>query len=159
MEKFSELLQNQLLFWSLISCISAQFLKVIFNYVSNGDFKFSVIFETGGMPSSHSALISALTAGLGWEMGFDNPIFAFSVGISLIVMYDASGVRRSAGLNASEINKISQKFDLNPMTELKEKLGHTKLEVLVGSIIGPLITIPALYFLGSPLDLFKSFIK
>ncbi len=151
----SELLDNQLLFWSLFSCITAQVLKVLFNFFSNGEFRLSIMFETGGMPSSHSALITSLTAGLGLDLGFDNPIFALSIGISLIVMYDASGVRRSAGLQAKEINKLSSKLDKTSSTNLKETLGHSKLEVLVGSVLGPLISLPGMFFLGSPLNIFN----
>ena len=64
------------------------------------------MFETGGMPSSHSALITGATTGIGYELGFDSSIFALSVAIALIVMYDASGVRKSAGVQAAEINKL-----------------------------------------------------
>ncbi len=78
------------------------------------------------MPSSHSALITSLTAGLGIDLGFDDPIFALAVGISLIVMYDASGVRRSAGLNAKEINKLSKSFDKKSTLNLKETIRSFK---------------------------------
>jgi len=155
MTELLELLKNQLLFWSLVSCLSAQFLKIIFNLFSEGELRFGIVFETGGMPSSHSALISALSAGIGWELGFDNPVFALSLGISLIVMYDASGIRRAAGMQAIEINKISQELDKNKEIFLKESLGHTKLEVVIGSFIGPLITLPGIVYLGSPYEIFS----
>ena len=106
MSNFMTLFENSVLFWSLLSCLLAQFFKIIFNYFSNGEIRFGIIFETGGMPSSHSALISGVTAGIGLQIGFDNPIFALSVAVSLIVMYDASGIRKSSGIQASEINKI-----------------------------------------------------
>ena len=154
MAELLELLKNQLLFWSLISCLTAQLLKIIFNLFSEGELRFGIVFQTGGMPSSHSALISALSAGIGWELGFDNPVFALSVGVSLIVMYDASGIRRSAGMQAIELNKISRELDKNKKIYLKESLGHTKLEVVVGSIVGPLITLPGIVYLGSPYDIF-----
>ena len=153
MTELFELFNNKLLFWSLIACLLAQFLKIVFNFISSGEFKFEIIFETGGMPSSHSALITALTSGLGMDLGFDDPIFALAVGISLIVMYDASGVRRSAGLNAKEINKISKSLDENSTLNLKETLGHSKLEVIVGGILGPLISLPGIVFIGSPSDI------
>ena len=159
MTELSELLKNQLLFWSLISCLTAQLLKIIFNLFSEGELRFGIVFQTGGMPSSHSALISALSAGIGWELGFDNPAFALSVGISLIVMYDASGIRRSAGLQAIEINKISRELDKNKEIFLKESLGHTKLEVVVGSFLGPLITLPGIVYLGSPYEIFSMIIN
>ena len=150
-----DLFNNSVLFWSLLSCLLAQFFKVIFNFFSSGEIKFGIMFETGGMPSSHSALISGVTAGIGLELGFDDPIFALAVAFSLIVMYDASGVRKSAGIQAAEINKLSNKFDPNSHVNLKETLGHTKLEVVVGSILGPLVTITGMVFIGSPLEIFN----
>ena len=150
-----ELINNKLLFWSLIACLSAQVLKIVFNFFSAGKLTLGIIFETGGMPSSHSALITSLTSGLGIDLGFDDPIFALAVGISLIVMYDASGVRRYAGMNAKEINKLSKSFDENSTLNLKENLGHSKLEVIVGSILGPLISLPGIIFIGSPSNIFN----
>jgi len=149
------LLDNAVLFWGLLSCLLAQFFKIIFNFFSTGEFRFGKMFETGGMPSSHSALISGVTSGLGLELGFENPTFALAVAVSLIVMYDASGVRKSAGTQASEINKISKKIDPRYNLKLKETLGHTKIEVIVGSILGPLITLPGIIFIGSPLHIFN----
>ena len=153
MTELSELLNNHLLFWSLISCFTAQILKIGFNFISVGELRFGIIFETGGMPSSHSALISSLASGIGLDLGFDDPVFALAVGISLIVMYDASGVRRSVGLQAKEINKLSKNFNEISSIELKEKLGHSKTEVFVGSILGPLISLPGIFFIGSPSDI------
>ena len=155
MTELLELINNKLLFWSLISCLTAQVLKIVFNFFSEGEFRLGIIFETGGMPSSHSALITSLTSGLGLDLGFDDPIFALAVGIALIVMYDASGVRRSAGLNAKEINKLSKSLDENSTLNLKETLGHSKLEVIVGSILGPLISLPGIVFIGSPSVIFN----
>ena len=154
MSELIELINNKLLFWSLISCLIAQILKIVFNFFSAGELRIGIIFETGGMPSSHSALITSLASGLGMDLGFDDPVFALAVGISLIVMYDASGVRRSAGLNAKEINKLSKSFDEESTLDLKETLGHSKLEVMVGSILGPLIALPGIVFIGSPLNIF-----
>ena len=154
MTELFELINNKLLFWSLISCLTAQFLKIVFNFFSVGELRVGIIFETGGMPSSHSALITSIASGLGMDLGFDDPIFALAVGISLIVMYDASGVRRSAGLNAKEINKLSKSLDEKSTLNLKETLGHSKLEVFVGSILGPLISLPGLVFIGAPLNIF-----
>ena len=159
MTELFELVNNKLLFWSLISCLSAQVLKIFFNFLSVGELKVGIIFETGGMPSSHSALITSLASGLGMDLGFDDPIFALAVGIALIVMYDASGVRRSAGLNAKEINKLSKSLDEKSTLNLKETLGHSKIEVIVGSIIGPLISLPGIVFIGSPSNIFDYFLS
>ena len=159
MSEFSAFFDNSVLFWSLTSCLLAQFLKIIFNFFSTGNIRLGIMFETGGMPSSHSALITGVTSGIGLELGFDNPIFALAVAVSLIVMYDASGVRKSAGIQAKEINKLTKKLDPKSELNLKETLGHTKSEVIVGSFLGPLITLPGIFFIGSPLTIFDLIIN
>ena len=155
MSELSAILDNSVLLWSLLSCLIAQFFKIIFNFLSTGKIRFGIMFETGGMPSSHSALITGATSGLGLQLGFDSPIFALAIAVSLIIMYDASGVRRSAGIQAAEINKLSKNLDPKAEVSLKETLGHTKFEVIVGSFIGPLITLPGIVFFGSPLNIFN----
>ncbi len=153
MSEFAALFDNSVLFWSLLSCLLAQLFKIIFNFFSTGKIRYGIIFETGGMPSSHSALITGVTSGIGLELGFDSSMFALAIAVSLIVMYDASGVRKSAGIQAKEINKLSKKLDPKSNLDLKETLGHTKLEVIVGSFLGPLITLPGIVFIGSPLNI------
>ena len=111
MSEFSAFFDNSVLFWSLLSCLIAQFFKIIFNFFSTGKIRFGIMFETGGMPSSHSALITGTTSGIGFQLGFDNPIFALAIALSLIVMYDASGVRKSSGIQAAEINKLAKRLD------------------------------------------------
>jgi len=159
MSEFFSFFNNSVLFWSLLSCLLAQLLKIVFNFFATGEIRFGIVFETGGMPSSHSALITGATSGIGYELGFDSSIFALSVAIALIVMYDASGVRKSAGIQAAEINKLSKKLDSQSELLLKETLGHTKIEVIVGSLLGPLITLPGIFFLGSPLKIFNMIIN
>jgi len=159
MSDFFTLFDNSVLFWSVLSCLLAQFFKIIFNFLITGKLRFGIMFETGGMPSSHSALITGAASGIGYELGFDNPIFALAVAVALIVMYDASGVRKSAGVQAAEINKLSKKLDPQSELLLKETLGHTKIEVMVGSLLGPLITLPGIFFLGSPLKMFDLIIN
>ena len=159
MSEFSAFFDNSVLLWSLLSCLFAQFFKIIFNFFSTGKIRFGIMFETGGMPSSHSALITGVTSGIGFQLGFDSPIFALAIAVSLIVMYDASGVRKSAGIQAIEINKISRKLDPKSEVDLKENLGHTKFEVIVGSLLGPLITLPGIVFIGSPLKIFDLIIN
>ena len=159
MSEFFVFFNNSVLFWSLLSCLLAQFFKIIFNFFSTGEIRFKIMFETGGMPSSHSALITGAASGIGCELGFDSPVFALSVAIALIVMYDASGVRKSAGIQAAEINNLSKKLDPKSEVNLKETLGHTKVEVLVGSLLGPLITLPGIFFLGSPIQIFDLIIN
>ena len=159
MSGFFSFFNNSVLFWSLLSCLLAQFFKIIFNFFSTGEIRFGIMFETGGMPSSHSALISGAASGIGCELGFDSPIFALSFAVALIIMYDASGVRKQAGIQAAEINNLSKKLDPKSAVNLKETLGHTKVEVLVGSLLGPLITLPGMFFLGSPLEIFDLIIN
>ena len=159
MSEFFGFFNNSVLFWSLLSCLLAQFFKIVFNFFSTGEIRLGIIFETGGMPSSHSALITGAASGIGCELGFDSPVFALSVAIALIVMYDASGVRKSAGIQAAEINNLSKKLDPKSEVNLKETLGHTKVEVLVGSLLGPLITLPGIFFLGSPIQIFDLIIN
>ena len=83
MSEFSDFFDNSVLFWSLLSCLIAQFLKIIFNFFSSGKIRFGIMFETGGMPSSHSALITGATSGIGFQLGFDNPIFALAIALSV----------------------------------------------------------------------------
>ena len=156
---YSALFDNSVLFWSLLSCLLAQFFKIIFNFFTTGEFRFGIMFETGGMPSSHSALITGATSGIGFQLGFNSSIFALAIAVSLIVMYDSSGVRKSAGIQAAEINKLSKKLDPKSKVDLKETLGHTKFEVVIGSLLGPLITLPGIAFIGSPLNIFDSIIN
>ena len=159
MSNFFTLFDNSVLFWSILSCLLAQFFKVIFNLFITGKIRFGIMFETGGMPSSHSALITGAASGIGYELGFDSSIFALAVAVALIVMYDASGVRKSAGFQAAEINKLSKKLDPQSEVFLKETLGHTKIEVMVGSLLGPLITLPGMFFLGSPIKIYDLIIN
>ena len=87
MSELSALLDNSVLLWSLLSCLIAQFFKIIFNFLSTGKIRYGIMFETGGMPSSHSALITGATSGIGYELGFESSIFALAVAVALIVMY------------------------------------------------------------------------
>ena len=98
----------------------------------------------GGMPSSHASFSSSLTAMLGLNLGFDSPIFALAVIFTLIVSYDAMGLRMESGLQAEAINKIYDEiFKDKGMKKLKEKLGHKPQEVFVGIILG---TLSAIFF-------------
>ena len=129
MSEFFSFFNNSVLFWSLLSCLLAQFFKIVFNFFSNGEIRLGIMFETGGMPSSHSALITGATSGIGYELGFDSSIFALAVAVALIVMYDASGVRKSAGIQAAEINKLSKKLDPQFELKLKETLGLSLIHI------------------------------
>ncbi len=98
----------------------------------------------GGMPSSHASFSSSLTAMLGLNLGFDSPIFALAVIFTLIVSYDAMGLRMESGLQAKAINKIyDEMFKDKGMKKLKEKIGHKPQEVFAGIILG---TLSAIFF-------------
>ena len=155
--QFVYILDNAVLAWGLVACGLAQLSKLLFELIFKQRWRPSVLIETGGMPSSHSALVTGTAAGVGLQLGFDDPIFALASTIAFIVMYDASGIRRSAGLTAAKVNQISK---ANPKesyseTTLKESLGHTKIEVLIGSLLGPTVALPGIFFIGSPLHLLQ----
>ena len=156
--QFIYILDNAVLAWGLAACGLAQFSKLLFELIFKQRWRPSVLIETGGMPSSHSALVTGTAAGIGLQLGFNDPVFALASTIAFIVMYDASGIRRSAGLTAAKVNQISKKNNFNELSSdntLKESLGHTKIEVLVGSILGPIVALPGIFFIGSPLHILQ----
>ena len=155
--QFIFILDNAVLAWGLAACGLAQVSKLLFELIFKQRWRPSVLIETGGMPSSHSALVTGTAAGVGLQLGFDDPMFALASTIAFIVMYDASGIRRSAGLTAAKVNQMSKVNTIESSTEntLKESLGHTKIEVLVGSLLGPTIALPGILFIGSPLHLLQ----
>ena len=155
--QFIYILDNAVLAWGLAACGLAQFSKLLFELIFNKRWRPSVLIATGGMPSSHSALVTGTAAGVGLQLGFNDPIFALASTIAFVVMYDASGIRRSAGLTAAKVNQISKVNLKDSTTEniLKESLGHTKIEVLVGSLFGPAVALPGIFFIGSPLHILQ----
>ena len=146
MSEFFSFFNNSVLFWSLLSCLLAQFFKIVFNFFSTGEIRFGIMFETGGMPSSHSALITGATSGIGYELGFDSSIFALSVAVALIVMYDASGVRKSAGIQAAEINKLSKKIGQTGMRAIQRIMGIVLMVIAIQFIINGSETVLARIF-------------
>lgn len=142
---FQQLLQNSVLGTAIIGWGTAQILKFILVLVIYKRFDFRRFIGSGGMPSSHSSLVVSLTMSIGFIKGFDSLIFALSAVMSLVVMYDAAGVRRSAGQQAAILNKIVEDWGRADysLTEkkLKELLGHTPVEVIAGAILGTIIAI------------------
>jgi len=155
--QFIYILDNAVLAWGLAACGLAQFSKLLFELIFKQRWRPSVLIETGCMPSSHSALVTGTAAGIGLQLGFNDPVFALASTIAFIVMYDASGIRRSAGLTAAKVNQIlkDNSLELSSETTLKESLGHTKIEVLVGSLLGPSVALPGIFFIGSPLHVLQ----
>ena len=149
---------NGVMWWGLAACGVAQLSKLVIELVVHRRWNPQVLVETGGMPSSHSALLTGTTAALGWVQGFDGPLFALAAVLCFVVLYDASGVRRAAGLTAARVNALVADggglvAGEPPAKPLKENLGHTRLEVLIGALMGPLVALPGLVLVGSPLHL------
>ena len=121
-----------------------QVFKVISETIKNKKFDYKRILGAGGMPSSHSAVVTSLATLIGKSEGFNSPIFAISLIFACIVMYDATGVRRAAGEQAKLLNKIVQTQELTGIKvreKLVEVLGHTPMQVLVGAIVGIVVGI------------------
>jgi acid phosphatase family membrane protein YuiD len=155
------IVDNGVLWWGLAACGAAQLSKLVVELVVHRRWNPKVLVETGGMPSSHSALMTGTAAGLGWQLGFADPLFALAAVLCFVVLYDASGVRRSAGLIAERVNGLvgdagGLVAGEPPTKPLKQNLGHTRLEVLIGALLGPAVALPGLVLLGSPLHLATS---
>lgn len=134
-----EILDNQVLLIALCSSLTAQILKLFIELAQFRQLRFKIMFETGGMPSSHSALVSALATGIGLTQGWDTPQFAIATVFAFIVMYDAAGIRRAAGKQAKVLNQIMVEVFEEEHDPLKELLGHTPAQVVAGSILGILL--------------------
>ncbi len=144
MQNFSEILTNRVLLVALAACLLAQVLKFVIDFARNGKPNFYNFVTAGGMPSSHSALVAALATGIGQTLGWDSGEFAIALIFAIIVMYDAAGVRRAAGNQARVLNQIIEEFfeDDHELSDdrLKELLGHTPFQVVVGSILGVIVS-------------------
>ncbi|MDY6805731.1 MAG: divergent PAP2 family protein [Cyanobacteriota bacterium] len=143
MHNFSDILNNYVLWVALLACVVAQLLKVVVELATVGKVKVQALVTTGGMPSAHSALVSALATGVGQTMGWGSPDFAIACMFAVIVMYDAAGVRQAAGKQARILNQIIDEFfgeDHNFNEQrLKELLGHTPVQVFAGLALGILV--------------------
>ena len=124
----------------IMAAFFAQVLKFIIFTLKSKRINFKIFTTTGGMPSSHSAGVMGLATSIGLISGFDSLVFAVSFGFALITMYDAAGVRRAAGKTAACLNKMMDDFYKHDVQaiggKLKELLGHTPLEVIMGAIFG-----------------------
>ena len=140
MQDIGNILDNRVLLVALIACLIAQALKLVIEIVKNRKLNVRVLVTTGGMPSAHSALVTALAAGVGQTLGWASPDFAVAMIFAIIVMYDAAGVRQAAGKQARILNQmIDELFHEHPEfngDRLKELLGHTPVQVIAGSALG-----------------------
>jgi acid phosphatase family membrane protein YuiD len=141
---FAALFANEWLWAAGTAWTLAQVIKLPLEYLLHHEWNWHLLISAGGMPSSHSALVTAVTTAIGLTQGFDSPLFAVSCVLSLVVIYDATGVRRHAGDQARVINlMIDELLTGHPLAEkeLKEVLGHTPREVVAGIALGIIVGI------------------
>ena len=137
-----DILNNKFIYIPILVWFFIQSFKVIWDLVATKKFNFKRILGAGGMPSSHSAVVTSLTVLIGKSEGLDSPIFALSFIFAMVVMYDAAGVRRAAGKQAHLLNKIIETPGLTNVEvqeRLVEVLGHTPVQVFVGATIGIIV--------------------
>ena len=138
------LLQNDPLIAAFIAWLLAQALKVFTDFPTRRRLSLHMWASSGGMPSSHSAIVTALATVVGMQQGFDSPLFAICFVFGSVVMYDATGVRRAAGHQARILNQIvAELFEGHAISQrqLKELIGHTPVQVIVGSLVGLVVAI------------------
>ncbi|MBF2027352.1 MAG: divergent PAP2 family protein [Oscillatoriales cyanobacterium C42_A2020_001] len=144
MQDFGNILNNQVLLVAIAACLIAQVFKVFVELAKNGKVNVRSLVETGGMPSAHSAFVTALASGVGQALGWASPEFAMAAVFAGIVMYDAAGVRQAAGKQARVLNQIIDEFFQGDHhfneDRLKELLGHTPFQVIAGSLLGVAIS-------------------
>jgi len=136
---------NYALLSALIAWSVAQLIKLPLDYIFTKRWNWALLISVGGMPSSHSALVTATAAGVGLYSGFNSPVFALASAVAMVVIYDATGIRRQAGIHAQTINLLVEELlqgHIAPEKQLREVLGHTPLEALGGVILG--LIVPAL---------------
>lgn len=139
---FAAVFDNRVLIAGLTAWALAQLIKIPLDYLRTRRWNWALLFTTGGMPSSHSSLMTATAHAIGLYEGFASPLFAMAVAITMVVVYDAANVRRQAGIHAQRINVIfDELLRGHPINEkdLREVLGHTPLEVIGGILLGLVI--------------------
>jgi acid phosphatase family membrane protein YuiD len=152
MQDFAGILDNEVLLLALVACLIAQATKLVIELIVNHKVNFRVLVETGGMPSSHSALVTALATGVGMVDGWDSTQFAIATIVAFVVMYDSQGVRQAAGKQARILNQIMDEFFTGDHhfneDRLKELLGHTPVQVIAGSLLGVVVCVIGEWWLG-----------
>jgi len=145
------LFSNFPLWVALFTIFLIQLLKVVFAFIVTKKIDWHLLNRTGGMPSSHSGGVTALATGIALEEGLSSPLFALAAMFAIIVMYDATGVRRQTGKQSVAINLLvrdlnrffeeAKKDEVQKREELKELLGHEPIEVFVGGLFGIMTTL------------------
>jgi acid phosphatase family membrane protein YuiD len=134
-----DIFSNSILWSALLPWGLAQMIKTPLEYLTTRRWNWSLLLSSGGMPSSHSALIAGACHAIGLRAGFSSPIYALSFVTAMIVIYDATGIRRQAGKHAAVINAIIEDMAAGqPLQQekLREVLGHTPMEALGGTVLG-----------------------
>ena len=141
MDDLKQAFTNRCILIPFFLWLAIQMIKFVTDLIVNKKINFKRLLGAGGMPSSHSAVVSSLAMCVGKQYGFGSGIFAIAWIMALVVMYDAAGVRRAAGKQARILNRIieSDGKDINVQDKLVELLGHTPVEVFVGFIVGILM--------------------
>ena len=140
MNFFTEIISNQILITAIVGWFAAQIIKIIVDIFRYRKLDWRLLFATGGMPSSHSALVVSMTTATGLSQGFDSAVFAVATVFAFVVMYDAQGIRRQAGTHAYILNIIIKTIEnpkINAEKALKELLG----QVLGGAILGIIVAL------------------
>lgn len=151
---FAELGRNLVFMAGFYAWAIAQVMKVFTTFYKEGKWTLKPLMESGGMPSSHSSLVMGVTTAVALKHGLGSTLFPICLAFSLIVMYDAAGVRRHAGKQAEVLNMIvAELFHGHPVseTQLKELIGHTPSQVLAGALLGvliPMFCMPSLSLIG-----------
>jgi len=143
---FTQMYYNKIFMVTMISWIIAQSIKVMIGIAKEKRFDFRWFVGTGGMPSSHSTGAACLATTVGINCGFDSVYFALAASFSIVVMFDAQGVRRATGKQARILNRIMEDIYWKGKMEegrLRELIGHTPLEVIMGFFLGILIAVIA----------------
>ncbi len=144
MNQLEELFSNKALWSAVFAWAIAQLIKIILDYTKSRKVNLSLAMSSGGMPSSHSAFVTAMSTSVGLTDGFNSHLFAIAAVVSLVVMYDAAGVRRAAGKQARAINMLFDNFENQGIIldkKLKELLGHSPIEVAAGAILGIVVAL------------------
>ncbi len=142
-----EIIGNKILISGVISWAIAQVLKTLIYLCVNRKFEIERLFGDGGMPSGHSATVTAVAVSAGIQCGLSSPTFAVATILAIVVMHDAMGVRLETGKQAKVINDMVEMIeklggaDLTNEEKLKEFVGHTPLQVAMGFVLGIIVAI------------------
>ena len=141
---FHDFINNATLVVAVASWLAAQFIKLAVFLVRERRFDYGFLLRLGGMPSSHTSSAAACATSVGLRAGFGSPVFAVALGMLALIMIDAQSVRRAAGVQARLLNQMAEEFYRNHKfspEKLVEFLGHTRMEVLMGALLGVSISV------------------